>query len=531
MGKYLNPGNLGFQSAINSQIYVDKTGLIEKMNRVLGTEQRWVCVSRARRFGKTMAEKMLAAYYDRSCDSREQFKGRIIEKAASFEKHLNQYDVIFIDMQGMRDRTLNAVRHGDNISVVSYLQREVIEELREEFPEAVKEREVSLPGAMADVFQKTGRQFIVLIDEWDCLFRSDKENRKLQEEYLGFLRSMFKDVQSEQFILLAYMTGILPIKKYGTQSALNNFYEYTMVDSGCLEEYVGFTEEEVSGLCEEYGMDFQEMRRWYDGYSFRRIGHVYNPKSVVESIFSEHFANYWTATETYESLRIYIEMDFDGLKNDIIQMIGGGRCGMDARSFQNDMVSFADKNDVLALLIHLGYLAYDGEEEEVYIPNEEIRDEFIRAVKHTSWQELVLALEKSDQLLKDTLSGNETSVAAGIDEIHMDTASVLTYNGENSLSCVLTLAYYSARKYYTIVREMPTGKGFADFVFFPRKKSKIPMVVELKWGRSAEEAIDQIKEKQYGKALNGYEGEILFVGINYDKKSKTHSCKIVRESI
>lgn len=204
---------------------------------------------------------------------------------------------------------------------------------------------------------------------------------------------------------------------------------------------------------------------------------------------------------------------------------------MDARSFQNDMVSFADKNDVLALLIHLGYLAYDGEEEEVYIPNEEIRDEFIRAVKHTSWQELVLALEKSDQLLKDTLSGNEASVAAGIDEIHMDTASVLTYNGENSLSCVLTLAYYSARKYYTIVREMPTGKGFADFVFFPRKKSKIPMVVELKWGRSAEEAIDQIKEKQYGKALNGYEGEILFVGINYDKKSKTHSCKIVRESI
>lgn len=531
MGKYLNPGNLGFQSAINSQIYVDKTGLIEKMNRILGTEQRWVCVSRARRFGKTMAEKMLAAYYGRNCDSREQFKGRIIEKAASFEKHLNQYDVIFIDMQGMRERTLNVQRHGENISVVSYLQWEVIEELREEFPQAVKEGEVSLPGAMADVFQKTGRQFVVLIDEWDCLFRSDKENRKLQEEYLGFLRSMFKDVQSEQFILLAYMTGILPIKKYGTQSALNNFDEYTMADPSCLAEYVGFTEDEVVALCGKYDLRFEDLRRWYDGYYFEEVGHVYNPCSVVKAILTEKFANYWTATETYESLRIYIEMDFDGLKNDIIQMIGGGRCGMDARSFQNDMVSFADKNDVLALLIHLGYLAYDGEEEEVYIPNEEIRDEFIRAVKHTSWQEMVLALEKSDQLLKDTLSGNEESVAAGIDEIHMDTASVLTYNDENSLSCVLTLAYYSARKYYTIVREMPSGKGFADFVFFPRKKSKIPMVVELKWGKSAEEAIHQIKEKQYGKALNGYEGEILFVGINYDKKSKKHSCKIVRESI
>lgn len=529
MGKYLNPGNLGFQSAINSQIYVDKTGLIEKMNRVLGTKQRWVCVSRARRFGKTMAEQMLAAYYDRSCDSREQFKGRAIEQAKSFEKHLNQYDVIFIDVQGMRERTLNAVRHGENISVVSYLQREVIEELREEFSEAVKEKEVSLPGAMADVFQKTGRQFIVLIDEWDCLFRSDKENSVLQEEYLGFLRSMFKDVQTERFILLAYMTGILPIKKYGTQSALNNFYEYTMVDAGCLEEYVGFTEEEVRGLCVEYDMDFQEMKRWYDGYRFRKIGHVYNPKSVVESIFTEHYANYWTATETYESLRFYIEMNFDGLKDSIIQMLGGGHYSLDARSFQNDMVSFADKNDVLALLIHLGYLAFDGEEEEVYIPNEEIRDEFIRAVRHTSWQEVVRALEKSEQLLKDTWSGNEEAVAAGIDEVHMDTTSILTYNDENSLSCVLTLAYYSARKYYTVVREMPAGKGFADLVFFPRKKNKPPMVVELKWDKSVEGAIAQIREKHYGEALKGYEGEILLVGINYDRAAKKHSCRIERE--
>lgn len=531
MGKYLNPGNLGFQSAINSQIYVDKTGLIEKMNRVLGTKQRYVCVSRARRFGKTMAEQMLAAYYDRSCDSREQFRGRMIEKSASFEKHLNKYDVIFIDVQGMRERTLNAVRHGENIGVVSYLQREVIEELREEFPEAVKEEEVSLPGAMADVFQKTGRQFVVLIDEWDCLFRSDKENKELQEEYLGFLRSMFKDVQSERFILLAYMTGILPIKKYGTQSALNNFDEYTMADPSCLAEYVGFTEEEVMTLCREYDMQFEELRRWYDGYYFEKVGHVYNPRSVVKAILTGKFANYWTATETYESLRFYIEMDFDGLKNDIIQMIGGGRCRLDVRSFQNDMVSFADKNDVLALLIHLGYLAFDGEEEEVYIPNEEIRDEFIRAVRHTSWQEVIQALQKSEQLLKDTWSGNEESVAAGIDEVHMDTTSILEYNDENSLSCVLSLAYYSARKYYTVVREMPAGKGFADLVFFPCKKNKPPMVVELKWGKSAEEAMAQMKEKQYGKALKGYEGEVLLVGINYDRESKKHSCKIERESI
>ena len=324
MGKYLNPGNLGFQSALNSQIYVDKTGLIEKMNRVLGTKQRYVCVSRARRFGKTMAEEMLAAYYDRSCNSREQFQGCAIERAESFKEHLNQYDVIFIDMQGMWERTLNEIRFGRNTTIVQYMQTRIIGELRQTFPECVRDEEISLPAAMFDVYEHTGRQFIVLIDEWDCLFRMDKENRRQQEEYLGFLRSMFKDVQSERFILLAYMTGILPIKKYGTQSALNNFDEYTMVDAGCLAEYTGFTEEEVRQLCNKYHLDFAELRRWYDGYCFEDMEHMYSPRSVVKAMLSGKFANYWTATETYESLRFYIEMNFDGLKDSIIWMIGGG---------------------------------------------------------------------------------------------------------------------------------------------------------------------------------------------------------------
>lgn len=458
MGKYLNPGNIGFQSALNSQIYVDKTGIIDKMNRVLGTEQRWVCTSRARRFGKTMTEKMLAAYYDRSCDSREQFKGKVIEQSASFEKHLNQYDVIFIDMQGMRERTLNAVRHGEKISLVGYLQREVILELQETFPEAVKENEISLPGALSDVFQKTGRQFIILIDEWDCVFRSDKENGELQEEY------------------------------------------------------------QVS---------FEEMKRWYDGYYFEGVGHVYNPKAVVEAILSEEFENYWTATETYESLRFYIEMNFEGLKDDIIWMLGGNRCRVTVRSFQNDMVSVKNKDDVLTLLIHLGYLAYDRENEEAFIPNQEVADEFRIAVDDDYWSEIMGALKKSEQLLKDTWSGNEEEVAAQIDGVHMDTASILNYNDENALSCVISLAYYSARKYYTLVREMPAGKGFADLVFFPRRKyGKNAMVVELKGDKSAQGAIRQIKEKNYVKALEGYEGEVFLVGINYDKKEKKHSCVI-----
>lgn len=444
---------------------------------------------------------------------------------------MNQYDVIFIDMQGMWERTLNEIRFGRSTTIVQYIQIEVIGELKQAFPGCVRDKEISLPTAMFDVYEQTGRQFVVLIDEWDCLFRMDKENGQLQEEYIGFLRSMFKDVQSERFILLAYMTGILPIKKYGTQSALNNFDEYSMVDAGYLAEYTGFTEEEVKKLCSEYCLNFAELRRWYDGYYFENVGHVYNPRSVVKAMLSGKFANYWTATETYESLRFYIEMNFDGLKDSIVWMIGGGSCNIDVRSFQNDMVSFADKNDVLSLLIHLGYLAFDNEEEAVYIPNEEIRDEFIRAVRHTSWQEIVQALQNSDRLLRDTWEGNEEAVAAQIDKVHMDTTSILAYNDENSLSCVLSLAYYSARKYYTVVREMPAGKGFADFVFLPRRQKRKPaMVVELKWNISARGAVEQIRERCYINALEGYEGEVLLVGINYDKESKKHSCIIEKTS-
>lgn len=309
---------------------------------------------------------------------------------------------------------------------------------------------------------------------------------------------MFKDVQSERFILLAYMTGILPIKKYGTQSALNNFYEYTMVKPGFFAEYVGFTEKEVQDLCEEYQVSFEEMKRWYDGYYFEGVGHVYNPKAVVEAILSEEFENYWTATETYESLRFYIELNFEGLKD-----------------------------DVLTLLIHLGYLAYDRESEKAFISNQEVADEFRIAVDDDYWNEIMGALKKSEQLLKDTWSGNEEEVAAQIDAVHMDTTSILNYNDENALSCVISLAYYSARKYYTLVREMPAGKGVADLVFLPRRKyGKQPMVVELKWDKSAGGAIRQIKEKNNLKALEGYEGEIPLVGINYDKESKKHSCVI-----
>lgn len=326
---------------------------------------------------------------------------------------------------------------------------------------------------------------------------------------------------------MAYITGILPIKKYGTESALNNFDEYTMINPKGLADYVGFTEAEVEGLCRKYEMDFSEAKHWYDGYFFRKKIHIYNPRSIVQAMINAEFENYWTQTETYEGLKSYIDLNYDGLKDAIIYMIGSGRCEIDTGAFQNDMTSFRSKDDILTLLVHLGYLAYDKYKREVYIPNEEIREEFIRAVRNSGWEKIVKIFSDSKELLEATWDLDSDKVAEKIDEIHLSSVSVLNYNDENALSCVVALAYISARADYMLVREFPSGKGFADIVFLPHSYSDKPaMIVELKWNKQAEGAIAQIKDKKYVKALEGYAGDLLLVGISYQKKSKKHDCII-----
>lgn len=521
MGICVNPGNEGFKSAVRSKIYVDKTGLLEYTNSVLDTEQRYICVSRPRRFGKSIAAEMLVAYYDKNCNSKELFQGRKIAKNEDFTRHLNQYDVLHIDVNYFRGQSTTGLETIEN------MQRFIIEELKECYPDGVGDNDCRLPVVLSKINNKYGIKFVVIIDEWDAIFREDKNDKVAQEEYITLLRGLFKDAPSKKFLKLGYLTGILPIKKYGTESALNNFDEFTMVESDMLAEYVGFTEEEVISLYEEYGMDFEEAKRWYDGYHLTESIHIYNPKSVVDSVRRKKIGNYWTSTETYESLKHYISMNFDGLKDAIIQMVAGGRCKIDTNMFENDMVSFHSRDDVLTILVHLGYLAYDGATTEVTIPNEEVRSAFIRAIKKSNWNYVIEAITASDELLQATLRGDGEAVAQGIDKVHKANTSILNYNNENALSCVISLAYYNAMNEYTVVRELPTGKGYADVVFLPRKGSDKPaMVVELKWNESEQRAIEQIKRKEYGKALEEYSGKLLLVGINYDKKSKKHGCVI-----
>ena len=523
MGSFVNPGNGAFQVALNSEIYVDKTGLIEYTNKVMNTLQAYICNSRPRRFGKSVTANMLTAYYSRGCDSEEMFDGLEISKYPDFRKHLNKYDVIHLDIQWCMEPA------GGAGYVLSYIVEKTLKELREYYPDEVSEEFRSIPEALSRINTATGRKFVVIIDEWDVLIRDETTNKKIQEDYINFLRGMFKGTEPTKYIQLAYLTGILPIKKEKTQSAMNNFDEYTMLDPKIFAKYTGFTEEEVLALCEQYGCNFAEVKRWYDGYLLNDY-QVYNPKAVVEVLKWKRFQSYWSVTGSYEAIVPLINKNFDGLKSTIIEMLSGSSVRINTKSFQNDVVSFSNKDDVLTYLIHLGYLAYDQNRKTAFVPNEEIRQELVEAVESTHWNEFLTFQQESSDLLDATLDMDAESVASGIEKIHTEYASMIQYNNENSLSSVLAIAYLSAIQYYfQPVREFPTGRGFADFVFLPKPEyihDYPALLVELKWNQNARTAMKQIKEKKYPESIAKYTGEILLVAINYDRKTKEHQCMI-----
>lgn len=401
MGKYLGIGNAGFASMIKG-IYVDKTELIKFINSSLGTARKLTCVSRPRRFGKSFAAKMLCAYYDKSCDSRNLFAGLKIAGDVSFEKYLNRYDVIYLDITLFISKTREIKR------VVKDISDAVVEEVRQAYPDCGVED--TLADTLFRVTEMTGNKFIMIIDEWDALFREVKDDTQVQKEYIDLLRSLFKSSWTDVIFEAAYITGILPIKKYGNQSAVSDFREYTMLSPGNLTEYIGFTETEVKGLCEEFDVDFEQMKHWYDGYSFRHLKSVYNPNSVIEAIERKEFGSYWARTETYESLKVYIDLNEDGLREAVVQMLGGECVTVDVGTFQNDMTNIKRKDDVLTLLVHLGYLAYLAEEQETFIPNEEVRQEFIRAVTAGRHTEIARLIENSEKNFRHASDPDRTEM-------------------------------------------------------------------------------------------------------------------------
>ena len=550
MGIYLNPGSDRYEEALRTEIYVDKTNMISFLNSVVNTKRKYVAVSRPRRFGKTTTADMISAYYDCSINARDLFEDKKIStnpklyeagregKKSPWDIYLNKFYVIHVNMVDLATET------GSIPEMLFSLEKAVMRELREEWPNADRDMQGGLRLLMQEIYNQKKARFVIVIDEWDCIFREFKEDTDGQRLYLDFLRDWLKD---KSYIALAYITGILPIKKYGQHSALNMFGEYSMLQPQQLAEYVGFTDEEVRELCEKHGRSYDDIKAWYDGYDLYGIippgekepeeYQIYNPYSVVQAVITGRICDYWNATETYEALSVHINRNFDGLKDMVMLLMEGKRIPVNTRKYQNDMSSMANADDVLTLLIHLGYLAYDSERRESYIPNREILDEYRNTVEgNGEWDQLYSVLARSQKLLEATWAGDEDEVARLVEDAHMR-AGNLTYNSEAALSYAVRLAYFNAEQYYTLIPEMQAGRGYADLAYIPSPKypDKPAILVELKWNKDAETAMTQILDRRYPDSLEKYRGNIILVAIDYNKEVtsgckgyKHHSCRIGR---
>ena len=514
MGRFLDYGNSDFQRIKNSD-FVDKSGLINVLNGKIDTEKCFICISRPRRFGKSVAAKMLYAYYDRSSDSRKLFEGLEITKSPDFETHLNKYPTIFLDW--------NYFAANKTSTVVTDAQKVIIEDLKKAYP-FLQESE-NLMGALTEINEHTGDRFIFIIDEWDMLVRDVDED--VQKEYVNLLRSLFKSNAANKVFLLVYMTGILPIIKIETQSALNNFDEFSVIRPVKTDKYYGFTLSEVETLCQKHGMNLDLMKHSYDGYIIGKEKSMFNPNSVMMAIEDGEYNSHWSKTASFTTIETYLNIDADQVRTKIITMMNGGEVIIEPASFRNDMKNIRSCDDVLTLLAHLGYLSYNPETQKVKIPNTEVSIEFRNAVREAGWNELSKAVGQSIQLLDDTINLRKDKVARAFDDYHFEASSLLEFNDENSMRCAITLAYYAAKPFYKIFHELPSGKGFADMVFIPLPTTPFPaIVVELKYDKSADSAISQIKRKDYPKSLKGFSKQIVLCGINYNKATSKHEVEM-----
>ena len=516
---YVNVDNHLFKRVRNSE-YVDKSELIALTNKVIDTEDQYICVTRPRRFGKSVTVKMLNAYYSKGCDSKALFSDLKIASSPDFESHLNQHDVIYLDMTEFADNKDNGNKYLENLNT------NVVSELKDTYRDFFdKDKSYSLPEAIRCL----KKRFIFIIDEWDFVFREYPNNSTLQENYIDLLRALFKGV-GERFVNLAYITGILPIARYNTQSALNNFSEYTMLNPGPFSQYYGFTENEVKTLCEKYKLDFETTKFWYDGYKVG-VYDLYNPNSIIELAKHGVYKSYWSATAAYDLVKEAINLNFEGLKDDIIKLCSGTSIRIyDIESFNTAEKNFPNKDSIYVYLVHLGYLGYNDEESTIYVPNEETRRELLHSVRDNHWPQYEGALKLSEQVVLATENKYTETVANLLAKVHEDKVPVLEYNSESALRYVVLMAYLAAEKdYLAPLNEFPTGKGFADIVYLPKKvskKGKPALIIELKKDASAKVALEQIKERDYVSRVKEYTDNILLIGINYDSKSKQHSCII-----
>lgn len=503
----------GFRDAKKGSFFVDKSLLIKEINQKISTKEKFICVSRPRRFGKTTALEMLASYYTKEGNADYLFNNLKIKETQTYKEHLNCHNVIYINF-------------------TDYFEQGTVPEGIKEFTfnllVDMKNKYSEIPGTdenLISVFDKIrqlyGDKFIFLIDEWDCVFRFHKGEKREQALFLSFLKHFFKD---RNYVELVYMTGILPIKKYNTGSALNMFKEYTMLDPGLTAPYFGFTDQEITLLCENTAMDKKELGEWYGGYLLSGVGKMYNPCSVKDALEGKECSDYWNNTGGYTELEEYITMDFDGLIESLTNLFTGNSEAVGVLGFLNDWDSFRSKDEIFTALIHMGYLTYSNG--KVSIPNKEVRIEFSKTIKKMSWATVPKLLKQSKDLLTAVLNQEEAKVADMLEVVHDGMQEFKEYNNENTLKCVIHLAFYAALEEYALNFEEKTGKGYADCILHPKRLGNPGIILELKYNGNVEEAIDQIKNRDYPSVLKNKVNRVYLVGINYKKDKKKHECRI-----
>ncbi len=519
MSFYLNKKN-DFNKYVNDVIYVDKSELIKYTNFSLGKPSfKFMCVTRPRRFGKTMAVSMLNAYYSKGANSKDVFDKLAISKDATYEEHLNKHNVIWIDMSSL----FTKIKAKETF--VDELKRYILNDLKEKYSGQIDLSNLLLEDALIEINSHLDERFIFLIDEWDVILRELDDKTKLCDEYIMFLRSLFKSSDVAECIDLVYMTGILPIKRYSTESALNMFREYNMLRSRGLESYIGFTEDEVKDLCTKYNRDFNLIKDWYDGYRLNGV-EIYNPKSVVEAVISGELLDYWVQTSAREAVVNYMNYDNGELKDIIVRLLVNEHVDVKVSKFDNDLTKVNSCDAALTVLIHLGYLAYDEEARKCYIPNHEIREEIINGIDDLNWEEIYNPIVYSQKLYDETMKLNADFVSQIIEKNHKELASSFNKNKEDVLGVITLISYNYSRKYYYVKKEDVSILGRCDLIFIPKDNVHTPFIIELKADDTCDNAIKQIKEKEYVNSLGNYKGKVLLIGIAYNSKTLKHECKI-----
>lgn len=536
MGTYLNsitPYTL-YKSESLSPYFVDKTLMLSELFPYVSAGNRHICITRPRRFGKTIMANMISSFFQKASDSSDVFDSLTISQVDDYRRYKNQYNVIRIDFSKMPRNCDSYTQYIERIEAL------LIEDVKEAFPQ-VKINEADAVGDILEsVFVQCGEKFIFVLDEWDFIFHRDFINEIDKEKYVAFLSNLLKD---RPYVVLSYMTGILPIAKYSSGSELNMFAEFTMVNSPMFGEYFGFTDDEVDDLYRRYIVECDRqhkeksvtrkgLRDWYNGYYTKSGERVYNPRSVVFALQFNNLANYWTSSGPYDEIYYYIRNNISDVRDDLALMISGESVTAKIQEYAATSMNLSTRDEIYSAMVVYGFLSYlNG---KVCIPNRELMEKFDELlVKNESLGYVYRLAKESEKMLKATLAGDTLTMERILEFAHNTEVPLLSYNHETELSAIVNLVYLAARDSYRVEREDKAGTGYVDFIFYPYDATADCIILELKVDHTPDEAIAQIIDKKYAlkfmPKLAGqkiYTGRILAVGIGYWKESKKHSCKV-----